>query len=92
LIQVFDDNWMIAHGIVTCQFRLIALKSVVHFRAFFTPARVSEVIISDGQPGLTSHNMEPFVKKRNLEAVWPTDLSVTWDPRGRGLEVVKAKI
>lgn len=84
--QVFDDNWMISCGIVPSQFRLIGLKSVVHFRAFFTPQRTSEVIICDGQPGLTSHNYNAFPKSRNLEPLYPYDENATWDPKGRGME------
>ncbi|KAI9034101.1 hypothetical protein DFJ74DRAFT_5492 [Hyaloraphidium curvatum] len=92
-VQVFDDNWMISHGIVPKQFRLIGLKSSVHFRAFFKPGTetASEIIISDGQPGLTSHNLEAFPKTKNVEPLYPYDLKATWDERGRGMQTRPAE-
>lgn len=83
--QVFDDNWMINHGIVPDQFRLIGIKSAVHFRAWFGD-KTSSIIVVDGQPGLTSHNIDAFPKVKHVESLFPYHEGVEYE-RGRGLDV-----
>lgn len=69
--QTFDTEPFLAVGIDVTRFDLIALKSSNHFRAGFEP--LAGTIITADPPGLTTHHVEIFPRKKAPGPLWPMD-------------------
>jgi microcystin degradation protein MlrC len=69
--QTFDDEMFRLHGIDVRRYRIVALKSSNHFRAGFQ--QIAREIVTADPPGLTTHRIEIFPRKRAPGPLWPLD-------------------
>ena len=69
--QTFDTEVFLLHGIDVHRYRIVALKSSNHFRAGFQDL-AAEIVTAD-PPGLTTHHIEIFPRKRAPGPLWPLD-------------------
>jgi microcystin degradation protein MlrC len=69
--QTFDPEVFLLHGIDVRKKRIVALKSSNHFRAGFQ-SLAAEIVTAD-PPGLTTHRVEIFPRKRSPRPLWPLD-------------------
>jgi microcystin degradation protein MlrC len=72
--QTFDPEVFLLHGIDVERYRIVALKSSNHFRAGFQ--ELAREIITADPPGLTTHRIEIFPRKRAPGPLWPLDDAV----------------
>lgn len=69
--QTFDPEPFLAVGIDVRRYAIVALKSSNHFRAGFRD--VAAAIVTADPPGLTTHHVEIFPRRRAPGALWPLD-------------------
>ncbi len=77
--QTFDAEVFAQLGIDVMRYKLVALKSSHHFRAGFQD--LAAQIITADPPGLTTHRIEVFDRKRAPGPLWPLDPDTSWAPR-----------
>lgn len=70
--QLFDDEVIKLHGIDMNTYKLIALKSSHHFRAFFQTAAAK--IITVDSPGISTFNFSEFNYKSSAKDKYPLNL------------------
>jgi microcystin degradation protein MlrC len=75
--QTFDPEVFLLHGIDVRRYRIVALKSSNHFRAGFQD--LAKEIVTADPPGLTTHHIEVFPRKRSPRPLWPLDAEAHWD-------------
>jgi microcystin degradation protein MlrC len=75
--QTFDPEVFLLHGIDVRRRRIVALKSSNHFRAGFQ-SLAHEIVTAD-PPGLTTHHVEIFPRKRSPRPLWPLDANARWE-------------
>ncbi|MCM1989419.1 M81 family metallopeptidase [Oceanirhabdus seepicola] len=68
-IQGLDDNFATELGIQYSDYNVVALKSAVHFRLFFTD-KVEKILLVD-TPGLGSNDIELFPKENSKSNLYP---------------------
>ena len=76
--QTFDAEVFAQLGIDVMRYKLVALKSSNHFRAGFQD--LAAQIITADPPGLTTHRIEVFDRKRAPGPLWPLDPDTSWAP------------
>jgi microcystin degradation protein MlrC len=69
--QTFDPEPFLAVGIDVRRYAIVALKSSNHFRAGFRD--VAAAIVTADPPGLTTHHVEIFPRRRAPGTLWPLD-------------------
>jgi microcystin degradation protein MlrC len=69
--QTFDDEMFRLHGIDVRRYKIVALKSSNHFRAGFQ--QLARAIVTTDPPGLTTHQIQIFPRKRAPGPLWPLD-------------------
>lgn len=69
--QTFDDQVFLLHGIDVSRYKLVVLKSSVHFRAGFES--IAADIVTADAPGLTTRRVEVFDHHRAPGPLWPKD-------------------
>jgi microcystin degradation protein MlrC len=69
--QTFDDEMFRLHGIDVRRYKIVALKSSNHFRAGFQ--ELAREIVTADPPGLTTHQIQIFPRKRAPGPLWPLD-------------------
>jgi microcystin degradation protein MlrC len=69
--QTFDPEVFLQLGIDVMRYKLVALKSSNHFRAGFQDLAAG--IVTADPPGLTTHRIEVFPRKRAPGPLWPLD-------------------
>ena len=69
--QTFDTQPFLAVGVDVMHLQYVALKSSNHFRAGFQ--KIASAIITADPPGLTTHHIEVFPRRRCQEPLWPVD-------------------
>lgn len=74
--QTFDIGPFLAVGIDVTEYDTIALKSSNHFRAGFTD--LAGAIITADPPGLTTHHVETFDRRRANHPLWPIDAAADY--------------
>jgi microcystin degradation protein MlrC len=77
--QTFDPEVFLIHGIDVRRQRIVALKSSNHFRAGFQ-SLAHEIVTAD-PPGLTTHHVEIFPRKRSPRPLWPLDPETSYPAR-----------
>ena len=76
--QTFDPEPFLALGMDVHRYRYVALKSSNHFRAGFQD--LASAIITADPPGLTTHHIEVFPRRRSSQALWPLDERAAFHP------------
>lgn len=66
--QVFDPEILLLHGIVPQRYRIVAVKSLSHFRAGF--ADTGRLMVADA-PGPTSRRIEDIPRPGPTGELWP---------------------
>ncbi|MFP6824080.1 MAG: M81 family metallopeptidase [Pseudomonadales bacterium] len=74
--QTFDIGPFLAVGIDVVTYPIVALKSSNHFRAGFQD--IAGTIITADPPGLSTHRMETFNRRRAPGPVWPIDAAAEY--------------
>ena len=74
--QTFDPEPFLALGIDVSRYKFIALKSSHHFRAGFKD--VAAAIVTADTPGLCTHKIDIFARKRTQRPLWPVDAAATY--------------
>lgn len=69
--QTFDEQVFLLHGIDVTNYKIVALKSSQHFRAYFQP--VAKEIITVDSPGLSTCDFSIFDYKRINRPIFPLD-------------------
>ena len=71
--QTFDQVIFKTHGIDVTRYRIIALKSSIHFRAGFRelPNGYKPTIMVTDPPGLSSNRLETFQRTKSKQMMWP---------------------
>jgi microcystin degradation protein MlrC len=69
--QTFDTGPFTALDIDVKDYRIVALKSSNHFRAGFKG--VATHIVTADTPGLTTHQIEVFPRRKKAYPLWPLD-------------------
>ncbi|WCK52359.1 M81 family metallopeptidase [Aneurinibacillus sp. Ricciae_BoGa-3] len=69
--QTFDDQVFLLHGIDISKYKIVALKSSQHFRAYYQS--VASAIITVDSPGLSTANLFTFQYNRLNKSVYPLD-------------------
>ncbi|MCQ4045266.1 M81 family metallopeptidase [Streptantibioticus rubrisoli] len=67
--QVLDPEILLLHGVVPRRYRIVAVKSVNHFRAGF--AQVSGHMVVADAPGPTARGIEQIPRSGPTRALWP---------------------
>jgi microcystin degradation protein MlrC len=75
--QTFDPEPFLAVGIDVRRYRVVALKSSNHFRAGFQD--LAGTIITADPPGLSTHHIEIFPRRRAPGPLWPIDEGARYD-------------
>ena len=75
--QTFDPEVFRQVGIDVMRYKLVGLKSSNHFRAGFQDLAAG--IVTADPPGLTTHRIEVFPRKRAPGPLWPLDPNATYD-------------
>jgi microcystin degradation protein MlrC len=70
-LQVIDTAYLAAAGVDVERARIIAIKSLQHFRAAFEPL-VDDILFADSG-GLVSTQFHNFPYKRVRRPIWPLD-------------------
>lgn len=70
-VQSLDTAVLRSQGIEPTKFKIIALKSAVHFRGAFMP--IASRILEVDTPGLTSLDYTRFPYQRLTRPIWPMD-------------------
>ncbi len=70
-MQTFDEQVFLLHGIDVTKYKIVALKSANHFRAYYDS--VAKEIITVDSPGLTSGNLSTVDYKRINRPIYPLD-------------------
>lgn len=76
--QTFDPEVFAQLGIDVMRYALVALKSSNHFRAGFQ--ELAAGIVTADPPGLTTHRIEVFPRKRAPGPLWPLDREARYPP------------
>lgn len=79
--QTFDPEPFLLHGIDVRRYKIVALKSSNHFRAGFQS--LARAIVTADPPGLTTHRIEVFPRRRSPRPIWPLDPDAEYAPRKR---------
>jgi microcystin degradation protein MlrC len=79
--QTFDDQLFLLHGIDITKYKIVALKSSQHFRAYYQS--VAKEIVTVDSPGLSTANLSTFDYKRINRPIYPLD-SVTTNFKKKG--------
>ena len=74
--QTFDLEPFLALGIDVRRYKFIALKSSHHFRAGFKD--VAAAIVTADTPGLCTHQLATFPRKRTQMPLWPIDVTAAY--------------
>ena len=74
--QNFDTEPFLALGIDVIRYKFVALKSSHHFRAGFKD--VAAAIVTADTPGLCTHKIDIFARKRTQRPLWPVDAAATY--------------
>ncbi len=74
--QTFDREPFLALGIDVLKYRYVALKSSNHFRAGFQ--QLAGAIVTADTPGLTTHQLQVFVRKNAARPLWPLDAEAAY--------------
>ncbi len=74
--QTFDDEMFRLHGIDVRRYKIVALKSSNHFRAGFQ--QLARAIVTADPPGLTTHKIQIFPRKRAPGPLWPLDAAASY--------------
>jgi len=74
--QTFDDRPFAVTGADLEKYRIVGLKSSVHFRAFFQP-RAKAIVIAD-LPGIHMANFHQLSYKKIRRPVYPLDPETTF--------------
>lgn len=74
--QTFDVGPFLAVGIDVTEYDTVALKSSNHFRAGFT--ELAGAIVTADTPGLTTHQIQVFERKRANHKLWPIDADAAY--------------
>merc|ERR1719316_1364196 len=71
--QTFDTVIFRTHGIDVTKYKVVALKSSIHFRAGFRelPNGYRPRILVADPPGVTSNALNLFERTRAVRQVWP---------------------
>lgn len=69
--QTLDAEVFLLHGIDVTRYRIVALKSMQHFRAGF--AHLAGTIIRCDPPGITTSNLAQLPYRRVRRPIWPLD-------------------
>ena len=77
--QTFDIGPFLAVGIDVTTYPIVALKSSNHFRAGFQD--LAGTIVTADPPGLTTHRIETFERRRAPEPLWPVDPAAEYESR-----------
>lgn len=76
--QTFDPEVFAQVGIDVTRYDLVALKSSNHFRAGFQD--LAAAIVTADPPGLTTHRIEVFPRRRAPGPLWPLDPAARYGP------------
>jgi microcystin degradation protein MlrC len=74
--QVLDDEVFLLHGIDVRRYRIVGVKSSIHFRAGF--AHLARVMIAADTPGATTARLERFQFQRIRRPMWPLDAAAVY--------------
>ena len=74
--QTFDPEPFLALGIDVSRYDVVALKSSNHFRAGFRD--VAGTIVTADTPGLSTHQIGVFPRRRAQAPLWPVDPGATY--------------
>ena len=74
--QNFDTEPFLALGIDVIRYKFVALKSSHHFRAGFKD--VAAAIVTADTPGLCTHKIDIFARKRTQRPLWPVDAAADY--------------
>ncbi|MTI67384.1 MAG: M81 family metallopeptidase [Firmicutes bacterium] len=75
--QTFDNQIFLLHGIDINDYKIVALKSMHHFRGFFET--VAKKIITVDTPGISTSNLS-FLEYKNLQyPIYPIDKDVNFN-------------
>ena len=79
--QTFDPVIFRTHGIDVTRYRIIALKSSIHFRAGFRelPNGYKPTIMVTDPPGLSSNRLETFQRTKSKQMLWPYAKDVVYE-------------
>lgn len=72
--QTFDEQVFLLHGINIYQYKIVAIKSSVHFKAAFKDL-IKEIITVDS-PGLSTCNLQSFQYERVDKRMYPLSTEV----------------
>jgi microcystin degradation protein MlrC len=75
-LQVTEPAYLTACGVDLDRMRIIAIKSLQHFRAAFAPL-VDDILFADSG-GLVSSDYRRFDYRKVRRPVWPLDEDVAW--------------
>lgn len=78
--QTFDNALLRLHGVDPRDYRIIGLKSAVHFRAYWRD--VASKIITADPPGYSTNNVGVFKHTRKACLLFPIDADATYPVRG----------
>jgi len=78
--QTFDNALLRLHGVDPRDYRIIGLKSAVHFRAYWRD--VASKIITADPPGYSTNNVGVFKHTRKACPLFPIDADATYPVRG----------
>ncbi len=74
--QTLDAEIFLLNGIDVTRCRIVGLKSSQHFRAAFEP--IAHAIITADSPGLSTHQIEIFPRRKAPGPMWPLDKDCTY--------------
>lgn len=75
-MQSFDNGQMKIMGFDPNDYRIVVLKSAVHFRAYWTD--VASAIVDADPPGIATNNLSDFKYTRKRAKVYPLDLDAKY--------------
>jgi microcystin degradation protein MlrC len=78
-MQAFDNGQMKIVGFDPMDYRIVVLKSAVHFRAYWTDI-ASEIVDCD-PPGIASNDLTIFQYRKKSRRVFPLDSDATYPER-----------
>ena len=78
-MQAFDSGQMKIVGFDPKDYRMVVLKSAVHFRAYWTD--VASAIVDSDPTGIASNDLTIFQYKKKSRSVFPLDSDATYPER-----------
>jgi microcystin degradation protein MlrC len=80
-MQAFDANQMKMLGFDPKDYRIVVVKSAVHFRAWWTD--VASQIIDSDPPGVGSNDLTTFAFKKKTRKLYPLDADAVYPEQGK---------